>query len=204
MSVYSIQQAITANSENKERSTVYNKTKSIEKYIEVDEVNHFWKVPVYQPFVIFRYSDIVSFELIENGESITKGGLGSAIIGGALFGSVGTIVGGTIGKKKTQQEVTEYRIKIVTKCFHYQEIYINFLATGKVKSGSLLYNSYATAAQKILSLLSLITTECTALPESSANSISAADEIMKFKQLLDGGIITQEEFNEKKKQLLNL
>ena len=46
MSVYSIQQAITANSENKERSTVYNKTKSIEKYIEVDEVNHFWKVPV--------------------------------------------------------------------------------------------------------------------------------------------------------------
>ena len=55
-----------------------------------------------------------------------------------------------------------------------------------------------------MSLLSIITTECTALPESSTNSISAADEIMKFKQLLDGGIITQEEFNEKKKQLLNL
>ena len=101
MSVYSIQQAITANSENKERSTVYNKTKSIEKYIEVDEVNHFWKVPVYQPFVIFRYSDIVSFELIENGESITKGGLGSAIIGGALFGSVGAIAHDATCRRRT-------------------------------------------------------------------------------------------------------
>lgn len=33
---------------------------------------------------------------------------------------------------------------------------------------------------------------------------SAADEILKFKQLLDVGIITQQEFDEKKKQLLNL
>ena len=31
---------------------------------------------------------------------------------------------------------------------------------------------------------------------------SAADEILKFKQLLDAGIITQEEFDAKKKQLL--
>ncbi len=34
--------------------------------------------------------------------------------------------------------------------------------------------------------------------------ISAADEIKKFKALLDEGIITQEEFDAKKKQLLGL
>ena len=33
---------------------------------------------------------------------------------------------------------------------------------------------------------------------------SSADEIKKYKDLLDSGIITQEEFDEKKKQLLNL
>ncbi|MBP3695193.1 MAG: SHOCT domain-containing protein [Thermoguttaceae bacterium] len=33
-------------------------------------------------------------------------------------------------------------------------------------------------------------------------SMSAADEILKLKQLLDMGIITQEEFDKKKKQLL--
>ena len=35
-------------------------------------------------------------------------------------------------------------------------------------------------------------------------SDSTADEIRKFKELLDDGIITQEEFNVKKKQLLGL
>ena len=35
-------------------------------------------------------------------------------------------------------------------------------------------------------------------------SPSAADEILKYKQLLDMGVITQEEFDLKKKQLLNL
>lgn len=33
---------------------------------------------------------------------------------------------------------------------------------------------------------------------------SAADELKKFKELLDSGIITQEEFDAKKKQLLGL
>ncbi len=35
-------------------------------------------------------------------------------------------------------------------------------------------------------------------------TVSSADEIIKFKQLLDNGVITQEEFDIKKKQLLNL
>lgn len=35
-------------------------------------------------------------------------------------------------------------------------------------------------------------------------NISQADELKKFKDLLDSGIITQEEFDQKKKQLLGL
>ena len=37
-----------------------------------------------------------------------------------------------------------------------------------------------------------------------SNTSSVADEILKFKNLLDNGIITQEEFEAKKKQLLGL
>lgn len=36
------------------------------------------------------------------------------------------------------------------------------------------------------------------------NSTSSADEIRKFKELLDEGMITQEEYEAKKKQLLGL
>ena len=39
---------------------------------------------------------------------------------------------------------------------------------------------------------------------NNGNTVSAADEIVKFKNLLDQGIISQEEFDEKKKQLLDL
>ena len=46
------------------------------------------------------------------------------------------------------------------------------------------------------------------LSKSSQNTVvqqsSAADEIIKLKALLDDGIITQEEFDSKKKQLLGL
>jgi len=41
-------------------------------------------------------------------------------------------------------------------------------------------------------------------PKAVSTSDSAADEIMKLKNLLDMGIITQEEFDAKKKQLLGL
>lgn len=39
---------------------------------------------------------------------------------------------------------------------------------------------------------------------SYASQLSAADELKKFKELLDGGVINQEEFDAKKKQLLGL
>ena len=35
-------------------------------------------------------------------------------------------------------------------------------------------------------------------------TLSPADELLKYKQLLDSGVITQEEFDAKKKQLLGL
>jgi len=38
----------------------------------------------------------------------------------------------------------------------------------------------------------------------TANQISSADEIRKYKELFDDGIITKEEFEQKKKQLLGL
>jgi hypothetical protein len=40
--------------------------------------------------------------------------------------------------------------------------------------------------------------------KETAQNLSAADEIKKFKYLLDGGVIIQEEFDTKKKQRLGL
>ena len=41
-------------------------------------------------------------------------------------------------------------------------------------------------------------------PTTVVSSVSPAEELKKFKELLDCGILTQEEFDAKKKQLLGL
>lgn len=199
VSVEKTHNAIHAQEENNNLLKIFSSSKTVGGHLTVDETNQLWKLDFLN--VIFSYNDIVDFELLQDGESITKGGLGSAIVGGALFGSVGAVVGGTIGKKKTKQEITELKIKIITKNTFYPDLYINFLTTGKVKSSSFLYKSCCNCAQDILSQLSIMT-------ESASNNniplISSADEIMKYKKLLDDNIITKEEFEAKKKQLLEL
>ncbi|MCL2080183.1 MAG: SHOCT domain-containing protein [Oscillospiraceae bacterium] len=61
-------------------------------------------------------------------------------------------------------------------------------------------------AEKLNLLLSALISNDTSTEKetNSSEPISAADEIKKFKDLLDSGIISQEEFNAKKKQLLGL
>ena len=46
--------------------------------------------------------------------------------------------------------------------------------------------------------------ECKKQKNTSVSQHSPADELKKFKELLDCGAITQEEFDKKKKQLLDL
>lgn len=197
-----VRQAIDANTLNKEYLNVFHSTNSFEKYIDIDENNKLWKTPCCSNNIVFAYNDIISYELLQNGEAITKGSLGGAVIGGALFGGVGAIVGGSVGAKKTKQEISEFRIKIVTRNICYPEVYINFLTTGKVKSDSFLYKTYSDSAQRVLSLLAIIVDSGSNAPVASP--VSVPDEILKYKKLLDDGIITQEEFDAKKQQLLNL
>ena len=40
-------------------------------------------------------------------------------------------------------------------------------------------------------------------PQQNLPPVSVADELLKFKQLLDMGAITQDEFDAKKRELLN-
>lgn len=40
--------------------------------------------------------------------------------------------------------------------------------------------------------------------KSNSTTASSADELKKYKELLDGGVISQEEFDKRKKQLLDL
>lgn len=60
----------------------------------------------------FYASSIRSFEVIKDGESSEKFGLGGAALGGVLFGPVG-LLGGFLLKKK-KNEITDLRVRINT------------------------------------------------------------------------------------------
>lgn len=66
-------------------------------------------------------------------------------------------------------------------------------------------NSFAKAiADEIIAAFNNYKERENEFDHDQGGTISGADEIKKFKALLDDGIITQEEFNAKKKQLLGL
>jgi len=189
----------------------WHPTKVVACYFEVDEENKLWLIPDgmfggKKSPIIYSFDKISEFELLEDGNSITKGGLGRALVGGALFGGVGAIVGGVTGGKKTKQLVNKLQIKITTNDMSNPAIYIN-LISGPTKTQSMIYKSSYNAAQEILSILTVITKSQeprNSNIDTSAPQTSTADEIRKFKQLLDDGIITEEEFSQKKKDLLGM
>ena len=77
-------------------------------------------------------------------------------------------------------------------------------SSGKIKF-SFIENSKA-VREEILQLLMLRQDEkkVESKPIEPVAKISDADELKKYKELLDSGIITQEEFDQKKKQILGL
>lgn len=186
-------------------------TKKIGNYIYLDEVNKRFTIPQ-GLFVkkinqqkIYNYNDIIDFEIIEDESTVSKGGVGRAIIGGTLFGEIGAIVGGKIGHKY-KQTCTNLKIKITLNSINNPVEYITFINT-ETKKDSILYKNSINIAQEIISILQVICENNKNINMSqqlNSPSVSNIDEIKKYKDLLDCGAITEDEFQIKKKELLNL
>lgn len=173
----------------------FAKTNCVGNFLEIDETNKLWRLPSSYPQIIFPYTDILEYEVIKNGTSITKGGLGRAIVGGALFGGAGAIVGGVTGKKKTKTKVTEHKIKITLKNAQLPVVYINLLPFGSDYTADQITAHLAQMVKEIEAADSKV---------NQSAPVSAADEITKLKRLMDDGTITEQEFEAKKTQLLNI
>ncbi|MCY6958872.1 SHOCT domain-containing protein [Clostridium brassicae] len=198
---------IEDNKNNKKLLSQFTATKKIKPYIEFDKQNKLWLIPdgvlgkKLNPKV-YKFEDILEFELLEDGESITKGGLGRAVAGGVLLGGVGAVVGGVTGKKKTKSIINSLRIKITVNYTSNPAIYVELIKT-KTKSNSTLYKIAYSQAQEILSMLSVITKNEKVKLHKQEDTISVADEIRKLSKLVEDGLLTQEEFANEKNKILN-
>lgn len=169
---------------------------------EFDDNSKLVKIkPQLEKAQILPYSDIINFGLLENNKSITKGGLGQAITGGVLFGDIGATVGAITGRKITQTKCESLKIKVTVRNRRQPAIFVEYLSFA-VKKSSFVYKTAFENAHRALSALqcavdSTTQSEFTLQPD-------ATDEIRKYKQLFDEGIITAEEFEAKKKQIMDI
>ena len=143
------------------------------------------------PRLIYSFDEVAGYESDAPDDltvTETKGGIGRAVIGAAVAGPVGAIVGAATAKTETRKGS---RSK--------ENVSIRFtLPLGETSLPTTVYPGGMTAILK----------RCKVSQEkprvTDQVTSSTADELLKFKQLLDMGAITEAEYNAKKAQLLGL
>lgn len=132
----------------------FKPTKKIEKYFYVDDVNKQWCVPCSKESkAVYNFSDLLDYELIENGNTVTSVSLGRAIAGGLAFGGLGAVIGGMTGKQKPTCD--KLQIKITVKDIKHPALYIT-LIDFEVKKDGMIYQNCIRSAQEIVSMLQVI------------------------------------------------
>ncbi len=190
---------------NLELLAQFNPTKKIKDFLYIDETKRQWLVPdkIKDP-IVMSYDDIISVSIQKNGNTVTSGGIAEAAAGGMLFGTPGAIVGASIGKKTSQEVISTLFLIITTRNKRLPQVYIFLHNKGTISEGTTAYNYLLLDMERILSEISIMQADANARPQNTSNTLSDADEILKYKKLFDEGIITQEEFEAKKKLLLGL
>lgn len=142
------------------------------------------------PRMIYSFDEVAGYESDAPDDltvTETKGGIGRAVIGAAVAGPVGAIVGAATARTETHKGRSK------------ENVSIRFvLSLGKSGLPTTVYPGGMTAFLKSCK----VSQEKPQAATPVASSV--ADELLKFKQLLDMGAITEAEYNAKKAQLLGL
>ena len=170
---------------------------------------------------IFNREQVIDFEIKVDNEVVitsksqTNKGFGKAVVGGVLFGGAGAIAGAIAGNKKTDTSQSQREIHHYTLVLKINDIHTPSLV---VELPSLQL------AEEVATTLAILCQDSSPVAESS-NSVEPPqvakkpntdntetaknddkmdkfEEIKKYKELLDMGIISQEEFEIEKTRIL--
>ena len=166
---------------------------------------------------VLSYRDILSSEIYEDGETITKTARGSqlagALIGGLALGGVGAIIGGLSGKTTSSGKVNKIDLRITVNSTENPIHDINFMNVEGKKNG-LIYNAAMEQVRHWHGVMEVLIKRADTedyskqreLAEASPKLISTgsvADELAKLGELKKQGLLTDEEFLSQKTKLLS-
>lgn len=161
------------------------------KFLIYDGKDGFFAEPAngFDIYFAIKYSEIEKIEYIGmaaasgNMSDIIKG----AVTGGLLLGGVGALLGAIQSDKYLLAFVLKNGSEIIMGFDNYKKKDVEKFLDRALPSEVIFDKQMRTRKNETK-------------PEST---ISVADELLKYKQLLDMGALTQEEFDKKKAELLN-
>lgn len=203
---------------------LFTKIKAVQK-VFLDENNKMFAIKnergVFRPQ---KYSDLINYEVYENGNSILEGKTGRAIVGGLVGGSAGAIIGSS-ASREMKGTCTDLQIIIHINDPTCTPIILTYIQRDNLDKDSSAYRKIRESLQQICSQLQFILNQKnlaeaekvnTLLKESSniQKSINLQqsahqaptkkEELLELKELFDEGLISEEEFNQKRKKILGL
>lgn len=176
----------------------FKATRSVGDYLNIDEANR--KVELINKNVtkILNFEDIIDFQIIKDQTAVSSSDWSNVLLGGVLFGGTGAIVGSLISRN-TKDTLRKLSLIVITKNSNFA---IDFVSEDNL-TNLIDYHFISAQLSEVCTSLEHII-KSSAQPTSSTNFGSLANDLRELKSLLDAGIITQEEFDTKKKQFLNL
>ncbi|MGL5655887.1 MAG: SHOCT domain-containing protein [Fusobacteriaceae bacterium] len=158
---------------------------------------------------IIDYKDIVSVELVQNGTIVSKTSkssqLGKAAVGGVLFGGAGAVIGALSGNKKNVENVSKVQAKLTIQDLKMPIFNVTFMDANFKKDG-FFHKAMIQKAEEWIGIISAMIkkAEQDIIYQSQGSNTASnyVDEIERLHSLKEKGIITEEEFNKKKAELL--
>lgn len=167
----------------------------------IDENTKRWAVYKSEQSPIYDFKDIIKVELDENGNKyVSQNGVLRAVVGSAVFGGVGAIVGSTTATKS--HTINSLNVIVYTSRISDPVITIPLIIS-PVSDSSALYSRNKADAIKLMGMLNAIAVQNEPAKVENVSAISNADELAKYKKLLDEGAISEEEYKEVKSKILN-
>ena len=165
---------------------------------------------------VLSYRDILSSEIFEDGETVTRTARGSqlagTLIGGLALDGVGTIIGGLSGEKTSSDRVNKIDLRIIVNRTETPIHDINFMNTKDKKNG-IIYNTAMQQVRHWQGVMEVLIKRADmkdnakhrALADETPKlipKVSVADELAKLGELKKQGLLTDEEFLSQKARLL--
>lgn len=157
----------------------------------------------------FGFADIIKYEIYEDEQNVVQGRVGSALVGGLFFGVEGAIIGAS-GKREINKRVNILKLIVYVNDLDCPKVEFAYINSAILKN-SIEYVEMIKNLQDVSGYLEYIMNNVSYNTEKEAEGntvqvqeISKKEQLEELKALLSDGLITEEDFEQKKKQILGL